>query len=123
MSVEEYSMKFTLLSKYSSYLMSNPKYEMRRFITGVLDLVKEECRTTMLYNDMTLSTFVVYTQSIQEYMLERRGRDTKSGRTDEYDQHRFKKRALNKDIPSAPKANYKRSGGSQLDQNLLKLRE
>ena len=44
--------------------MSNPRDEMGRFVTVVADLTKEECRTTMLNNHMTLSRFMVYDQSI-----------------------------------------------------------
>ena len=46
MSVGKYSLKFTILSRYASSLVSNPWDEMSRFVTGVADLVKEECRTT-----------------------------------------------------------------------------
>ena len=54
MSVEKYSLKFILLSKYAPSLVSNPRDEMSRFLTVVLDIVKEDCRTTMLHGDMTL---------------------------------------------------------------------
>ena len=40
MNVEKYSLKFTLLSKYDLYLVSNPRYEMSRFVIGVSNLVK-----------------------------------------------------------------------------------
>ena len=60
MSVNEYSLKFTLLSKYASSLMYNPRDEMSRFVTSVFELMKEECRTTMLYNNMNLSRVTVY---------------------------------------------------------------
>ena len=52
--IEEYSLKFSTLSRYAPSLMSNPRDEMSRFVTGVTDLVREECRTTMLHDDMTL---------------------------------------------------------------------
>lgn len=55
-SFEEYSLKFNLLPKYSPYLVSNPKYELSRFLTGFFDIVKEECRAAMLYDNMNLST-------------------------------------------------------------------
>ena len=48
MSVEEYSLKFSKLSKYAPSLVSNSRDEMSRFVTGVTDLVKEECRATMI---------------------------------------------------------------------------
>ena len=55
MSVEEYSLKFTMLSRYGPSLVSNSGDEMSRFVTGVTDLVKEECRTAMLHGDMNFS--------------------------------------------------------------------
>ncbi|XP_015060305.1 uncharacterized protein LOC107006210 [Solanum pennellii] len=60
MSVEEYSLKFTLLYKYASYLVFNSRDEMSRFVTGVADLVKEECRTTILHGDMNFSMLMVF---------------------------------------------------------------
>ena len=59
MSMEEYSLKFTLLSKYSPSLVSKPRDEMSRFLTDVSDFVKQECRMTMLHGDMTLSRLMV----------------------------------------------------------------
>ena len=43
MSVAEYSLKFSRLSRYDASLLSNPRYEMNRFVIDVADLVKEEC--------------------------------------------------------------------------------
>ena len=66
MSVEENSLKFTMLSRYAPYLVSNPRDEMSRFVTGVVDRVKEECHTTMLHNDLNLYKLIVYSKSIEE---------------------------------------------------------
>ena len=41
MSVHDYSLKFIQLAKYAPYLVSNPKDEMSRFVTGVLDGLQE----------------------------------------------------------------------------------
>ena len=41
MIVEEYSLKFTLLSKFAPSLVSNPSDQITRFLTGVSDLLKE----------------------------------------------------------------------------------
>ena len=49
-----------MLSKYAPSLVSNPRDEMSRFVTGVADLVKEECRMAMLHDDMNLSRIMVY---------------------------------------------------------------
>ena len=42
MSVEEYSFKITLFSTYVPSLVSNPRNEITRFMTGVADIVNEE---------------------------------------------------------------------------------
>ena len=42
MSVEEYSLRVTLLSEYAPYLVSNPGDAISRFVTGVADLDKKE---------------------------------------------------------------------------------
>ena len=60
MSVEEYSLKFSTLSRYAPSLLCNPRDEMSHFMLVVDDLVMEECRTTMLHDDMTLARLMVY---------------------------------------------------------------
>ena len=71
MSVEEYSLKFTMLSRYGPSLVSNSGDEMSRFVTGVTDLVNEEFHTAMLRNDMNLLRIMVYAQYIEESKLSR----------------------------------------------------
>ena len=66
MSVEEYSLKFSMLYRYSPSLVSDPKDEMSCFAMGVANLVREECRTTRLYDDMALSRLMLYALSIEE---------------------------------------------------------
>ncbi|TMX02267.1 hypothetical protein EJD97_022190 [Solanum chilense] len=83
-------------------------------LNGVPDIIKEECRTSMLHGDMNLSRLMVYVQSIEESKLGMRSRDDKRGITNEKVQHKFKKRASNQDGYIAPKANYERGGGSQV---------
>ena len=65
-SVEEYSLKFSMLYRYSPSLVSNLGDEMSRFVIGVTNLVKEECRTAMLHDDMMLSILILYDRSIEE---------------------------------------------------------
>ena len=50
MSVAEYSLKFSTLSRYSPSLVSNPRDEMSRSVMGVDDFVGEECRSAMLHD-------------------------------------------------------------------------
>ena len=54
MRVEEYSFKFSMLSRYAPSLVSNPRDWISRFVSGVADLLKEECRTSMLHGDMII---------------------------------------------------------------------
>ena len=76
-------MKFTLLSKYAPYLVSNPRNEMSSFRTHISNHFKEECRTTMLHHTISLFRLIVYAQSIEESILEKRGTYEKRGRIDE----------------------------------------
>ena len=53
-SVLEYFLKFTKLSKYAPSLVSDPRDEMSRFVTRVLDNLKEECHSDMLHDNMNI---------------------------------------------------------------------
>ena len=44
MSVAQYSLKFSTLSRYAPSLLCNPRDEMSHFVKGVADLVMEEYR-------------------------------------------------------------------------------
>ena len=54
MNFEEYSLKFSLSSKHAPSLVSNPRDVMSRFVTNVSELVMEECRTSMLYDNESI---------------------------------------------------------------------
>ena len=62
MSVVEYSLKFFMFYRYDPSLFSNTREEMIRFVIGVVDLVREECRMTMLHDDMTVARLTVHNQ-------------------------------------------------------------
>ena len=73
----------------------------------------------MLHDSKTLSSLIMYAQSIEESKLKRRGRYENRGRTHEQSPLRCKKRTPNQDVPIGPKANYERGGGSQLDKPVI----
>ena len=102
--MEEYSLNFTILPKYAPYLVSNPRYEMSRFVIGVAYLVKEEYRTTMLHYCMTLARLILYAQLIKESKLKRMSINLNMIGKSEKDQCRFKKRAQIQYGPSDHKA-------------------
>ena len=77
MSVEEYSFKLSMFSKYAPSFLSNLRDEMSNFMIHVADLVREESRTAMLHDDMTLARLMVYAKSIEEFKLRRMARSLK----------------------------------------------
>ena len=58
-----------MLSRHSPSFVSNPMDEMSRFVTGVPDIVKGECRTPMLHNNMNFYRIMVYALSIEDPIL------------------------------------------------------
>ena len=64
--MQEYSLKFTQLSKYAPTMIDNPRDRMNKFLLGVSILVEKECRMTILLNDMDISRIMVYAQQIKK---------------------------------------------------------
>ena len=102
MSVEEYCLKFSTLYRYALSLVSNPRDEMSRFVTGVAYLVREESRTAMLHDDKYFPRLMLYAQPIEDSKLRRISRNFKSSVASDQVQTRFRKRAQTQDGPSVP---------------------
>ena len=60
MSVHEYSLKLTKLSKYAPSLVLDPRDEMSHFVMGVSDDLQEECHSPMLHDNMKISRLMVH---------------------------------------------------------------
>lgn len=66
MSLLYYSLRFSKFSSYAPSLVSDHKFIMRRFVTGVSDNMKEECRLTFLNYNMNISHIMVYAQHVKD---------------------------------------------------------
>ncbi|WMV59086.1 hypothetical protein MTR67_052471 [Solanum verrucosum] len=62
MTVQDYGLKFTLPSRYAPHMVADPTTQMSKFLFGVFDLVKTECRNTMLLEGMNISRLVTHAQ-------------------------------------------------------------
>lgn len=81
MNIKEYALRCIQLSEYASVIVSNSRARMSKFILGVPDLVVEECRTTILVNDMSISHLTTHGQNIKEDKLMERSRENKRSLT------------------------------------------
>lgn len=64
MNVREYSLKLTKLSKYAPLLVVDPHARMNKFMSGVSDLVLQECHIAMMVKDMDISHLMTYVEWI-----------------------------------------------------------
>ena len=83
MRVQEHSLKFTQLFKYSVIMVDNPRARMNKFVIGVSILVDKEIRTAMLLNDMDISRLMVYAQQIEVSKIREISQECKRPRSDE----------------------------------------
>ena len=81
MSLQEYSFKFTKLSKYAPSLVSNPRDKMGLFVTGVSDDLVEECCSVMLIDNMDNSMLMVHAQQVEETRLKRKNMEFKRAKS------------------------------------------
>ena len=69
MSVKEYSLKFTQLSKHAPTMVADSRAKMNKCFIGIFYLVVNECRSDMFISGMDISCFMVHSEQIKEQNL------------------------------------------------------
>ncbi|XP_049382747.1 uncharacterized protein LOC125847084 [Solanum stenotomum] len=69
LSVHEYGLKFTQLSRYAAEMVANMRSRMSLFVVGLSCLSSKEGRVAMLIGDMDISRLMVYVQQVEKEKL------------------------------------------------------
>ena len=77
MTVREYSLQFVKRSRYATSLVSNPRDDMSRFLTGINGDLEKECLSTMFHDNMDLSRLIVLVQQVEDIHKKRGVRDAR----------------------------------------------
>ncbi|XP_049364348.1 uncharacterized protein LOC125829128 [Solanum verrucosum] len=85
MIVQEYRLNFTQLSRYAPHMVSDSRVQMNKFLYGVSDFVKTECRNAMLLEDMSISRLITHTQQVEGDKLREQATENKKARNNNYD--------------------------------------
>ena len=113
MSVKEYSINFTQLSKHAPTMVANSRAKMNKFVMRISDLVVNERRSAMLIPIMDIFHLMVHAKHIEDQKLKQFGRELKKVRTKDGNssktrfkvprQIKFKKKISNKGAFNAPR--------------------
>ena len=85
MTIQEYGLKFNQLSRYGPHMVADSRAQMNKFLYGVLDLVKTECRNAILLGDMNISRIMTHAHYVQGDKLRAQAKENKKARTENYD--------------------------------------
>ncbi|WMV59601.1 hypothetical protein MTR67_052986 [Solanum verrucosum] len=77
MTVQEYGLKFTQLSRYSPHMVADSRTQMNKFLYGVSDLVKTKCRNAMLLENMNISRLMTHAQQVERDKLREQAKENK----------------------------------------------
>ena len=64
---------------------TDSKTQINKFLYGVSDLVKTECRSAMLRGDMNISSLMTHAQQVECDKLKEQAKESKKARTRNYD--------------------------------------
>ena len=81
MIVQVYGLKFNQLSKYAPHMVVDSRAQMNKFLYGVSDLVKTECRNVMLLGDMNISRLMTHAQQVEGDKLREHAKENKKATT------------------------------------------
>lgn len=74
-----------LPSRYAPHMVADSTAQMNKFLYGVSDLVKTECRNVMLLGDMNISRLMTHAQQVEGDKLREQVKENKKARTRNYD--------------------------------------
>ncbi|KAH0724947.1 hypothetical protein KY284_000812 [Solanum tuberosum] len=83
MCVKEYARRFTQLSKYVPILVSDPISGMNKFVSGLFDLVENECHVAMFEHNMSVPHLIKYSLESEKKKLEGKLKEKKRVRMDD----------------------------------------
>ena len=81
MTVQEYGLKFNKLSRYALHMVADSKVQINNFFYGVSDLVKIDCRNSMLLEDMKISRPITHAQMVDGDKLREHAKENKKARS------------------------------------------
>ena len=77
MSVLEYSLKFTKLSKYAPLFVFDRRDEMNHFLMEMSDDFQEEFLSAMIHDNINISCLMVHAKEVEDAMAKRKSRYSK----------------------------------------------
>ena len=74
-----------LPSRYAPHMVADSRAQMNKFLYGVSDFVKTECRNAMLLGDMNISRLMTHAHLVEGDKIREQAKENKKVRTGNYD--------------------------------------